>query len=949
MKKVLKISAGIIAGIIALIIAAMILVPVLFKKQIREVVVRQINEMVTAHVEIGDYSLGFFKNFPNLAFSLKDVYVTGINRFEGDTLAGFNSFSVVFNLKSIFSDDGYEVKSIIVDQPVVNGIVLSDGTVNWDIMKPSDTAEEPYEEFQEVEEAPSEGSMKLLLRKFLINKGNILYTDAEMNMSAELRDFNFSLSGDMTETETDLLMSFQVTEVDVVFDGIRYLRNAVIDSKIDLLANLDDWKFTFRDNHFTINDLMLSFAGDVIMPEDDIYTDIAFSAPATSFKSLLSMVPAVYMTDFEGLQTDGTFELKGIVKGTYSDADTTMPDAVINLAVRNGVIDYPDLPEKITAINMDLNVDFDGTDMDRTIVDMAMFYFELAGNPFDMTLNVRTPISDPEIKGTATGKIDFGSLTNAIPLDDLKLEGFLETSLSMAGRMSMIEQERYEDFHADGSMILGNFKVEMEDIPEVTISSAIFDFNPAVAELRECIIIVGKNSDFSISGSLSDYIPYLFSDETISGNLTLGSRMIDLDEIMAALPETVEEDTTELALIRVPGNIYFTFRATIDKLVYGTIKPENIRGNLVVRDGTLTISETGMNILGGDISMNAIYDTRDSLKPLMSADMSVSNLLVKSAFETFNSVKQLAPASNGINGAINLNLKFESLLGSDMMPLLNSVIGEGILYSDELQLIDMPTFNKIREIIKVGEGYTNTLKDLRASFRIRDGRVILTPFDTRIGNIRMNISGDQGFDQTINYYIKTEIPRAELGAAANELAESLVSQASRLGVTFAPSDVIRVNLKVGGTALSPEISPDFSGAGAGVSSAVSVVKEQVKEEVKETVKEAVTEVADKARAEAEAQAEKIMKEAEAKAQAIRDEAARAAEKLKAEAEVQAQRIIKEAEGKNAILRAAANRSADALRNEANRKADQLVAEAEVQSQKLIDEAAARRDELLKKI
>ena len=949
MKKILKIFAGVVAGFIALIIAAMILVPVIFKKQIKEVVVRQINEMVNAKVAIGDYSLGFFRNFPNLAFSLKDVYVTGINRFEGDTLAGFRSFSMVFNLKSIFGDEGYEVKSIIVDRPVIYGIVLSDGTANWDIMKPSDTAEEAAAASEVAEAGASEGEMKLLLRKFLVNKGNIFYNDAEMNMSAELRDLNFSLSGDMTESETDLLMALQVAGVDVVYEGIRYLRNAVVDSKISLFANLDDWKFTFRDNHFTINDLILNFAGDVVMPGDDIYTDITFSAPKSGFKSLLSMVPAVYMADFEGLRADGTFELSGTVKGTYSDADSTLPNAVIRLAVRNGVVSYPDLPEKITAINMDLNIDFNGADMDRTIVDMPRFHFELAGNPFDIAMNIRTPMSDPEIKGTAAGRIDFGSLADAIPLDDIKLQGLLETSLSMAGKMSMIEQERYQDFHAAGSMTLGNFVVEMTDMPEVKIERAVFDFNPGTAELRECSIIVGKSSDFSLTGSLANYIPYIFSDGTIKGNMTLGSRMIDLDEIMAAMPDTEEEDTTALALIRVPENIDFTFKAAIEKLIYGSIKPENIRGNLVVRDGMLRVNDTGMEILGGRISMNALYDTRDSLKPLMSADMSVTNMLVKAAFETFNSVQQLAPAAKGIDGAISLNLKFESLLGSDMMPVLNTVFGEGILTSNELQLVDMPTFNKMREVLKVGEKYTNTLRDLRASFRVHDGRVFVTPFDTRLGNLRMNISGDQGFDQTLNYFIRTELPRADLGSAANELTESLVAQASRLGVAYAPADIIKVNLKIGGTALRPDVSPDFSGIGTGAASAVSALKEQVREEATQAVREVVTDATDRARAEAEAQADRIMKEAEAKAQAIREEAARAAEKLRAEAEEQAQRIIKESEGRNNLVRAAAARSADAVRNEANRKADQLVKEADMQAQKLIDEAAARREELLKKI
>jgi len=45
------------------------------------------------------------------------------------------SLDLVFNIMSIFSDKGYEVKSIIIDRPLINALVLEDGSANWDIMK----------------------------------------------------------------------------------------------------------------------------------------------------------------------------------------------------------------------------------------------------------------------------------------------------------------------------------------------------------------------------------------------------------------------------------------------------------------------------------------------------------------------------------------------------------------------------------------------------------------------------------------------------------------------------------------------------------------------------------------------------------------------------------------------------------------------------------------------
>ena len=46
----------------------------------------------------------------------------------------------MFNLKSLFGDKGYEIKSVSVNQPFLNAMVLEDGIANWDIMK--ETTEE---------------------------------------------------------------------------------------------------------------------------------------------------------------------------------------------------------------------------------------------------------------------------------------------------------------------------------------------------------------------------------------------------------------------------------------------------------------------------------------------------------------------------------------------------------------------------------------------------------------------------------------------------------------------------------------------------------------------------------------------------------------------------------------------------------------------------------------
>ncbi|HUX95621.1 MAG TPA: AsmA-like C-terminal region-containing protein [Bacteroidales bacterium] len=942
MKKILGWIIKILLGLVLLILVAMVTIPIIFKEKIREKVEEVINESVNAKIAFDDYKLGFFKNFPNLSFSLNGLSVVGVDKFENDTLVGFNSFSLVFNLSSLLGDSGYEVKSIVMDRAVINAIVLKDGTANWDIMKDTTTTEE-------VETDTTASTLKIVLQRVALLNTSLSYVDEQSDMKAYIKDLNFNLRGDMTLSETDLQMGLTIGEVSFIMEGLKYLNKAKIDSKVDLLANLDNMKFTFGENYFAINDLKINFKGMVSMPGDDIETDMEFGTPQTSFKTLLSLIPAVYMSDYQDLTTTGEFAFSGSAKGVYSDADSTLPDISLNLSINNGMISYPDLPEKIQNINLKSNVFVDGKDMDKTLANIDLFHMELAGSPFDMNFTLKTPMSDPDFSGSMIGKIDLGALMKAVPMDSINLSGIIDMSVKMAGKMSMIEKEQYESFTATGNMNIKDMLVAMIGYPEVKINNAGFEFTPAYAAMNNASLNIGGKSDFLFNGRIENYIPYVFSDQTIKGKLSMRSKLIDVGEIMSkmAVDTTVVEDTSALTVIQVPKNIDFEFDALINDFAYDSIKAQQVKGRIIVRDGILSLRETGMNILNGTILMNADYDTRDTLKPIMNADFDVRNIAVKDAFRTFNTVQKMAPMAKGIEGNINSTLKFSSLLGSDMMPVTNSINGSGKLQSDELTLVESGTFDKIKETLKLGDKYSNTFKNISISFRISDGRIYTSPFDIKTGNLKMNIAGDQGLDQTINYIVKTEMPRSDLGASVNSLIDNLSAQAAAYGVAYKPSETLKVNLKVTGTFTKPLISPFFgstSGEGSG-----GGAKAAVKEVAKQTVEQAVDQGKDKARAEAEAQAAKLVQDAEEQGQRLRDEAARAATQIREEAENQAQNLVKEADGKGAIAKLAAQKGADKIRKTADTKAIQLEQEADNKAKQLVEEAKKKSDALINKI
>jgi hypothetical protein len=54
-----------------------------------------------------------------------------------------------------------------------------------------------------------------------------------------------------------------------------------------------------------------------------------------------------------------------------------------------------------------------------------------------------------------------------------------------------------------------------------------------------------------------------------------------------------------------------------------------------------------------------------------------------------------------------------------MMPLISSISGGGKLQSDEVTLLESVAFERIKEVLKLGENYTNIFKDLNLALKCR--------------------------------------------------------------------------------------------------------------------------------------------------------------------------------------------------------------------------------------
>ena len=941
MKKILRV----LLVIILLILTVLVVTPVLFKKQLLNKAKEIANSSVNAKIDFTDLKLSFFRDFPRLTASVYGVSVSGIEVFEGDTLVAFDEFSATVDVISLVRKEAIKVRSILLDKPRISARVLDDGSANWDIAKESKDDESDVEA-----DAAGTGTMDMnvALKKFEIRDASIAYLDRESDMEASFDGFDLILSGDMAQDLTSLELTSSTERLNLIMGGIRYVKDAMLDIGINLDADMVNSVYTLMDNTFIINELVLMLDGKVTMPQGgDIDVDINFKTKETSFKSLLSMVPAVYMRDFQDVQTAGELALSGSIRGKLTEEHT--PSADIKLLVDNARFEYPDLPKSAEQIHIDVDIHYDGIQNDNSIVDVNAFHVELGGNPVDFSLHMITPISDPTINTILAAKIDFSTLAEVVPMDDVSLTGTLDANIDLMGKMSSLENERYDEFKADGSLKLQQFEMRSPDIPRpVFINGSVMNFSPRYVDLAEFDAIIGS-SDVRMNGKLENFLSYLFEDGMIAGKLNLESNLLDLNEFMpedsgeeegepaADEPSAVATDTVDASVIEIPGNIDFVFTSNIKKVLFNKLDIDNLFGQIIIRDQKVIMRQLSMELLKGKVIMSGEYNTQDMKSPLVDLSLNVDKIDIPSAFKSLVTIQKLAPIAERTSGSVSTNLDFTSFLGEGMTPLMNSIVAKGKLGSEKITIEKTETFDMINGILKTDKFSDIIMKDLAIAYSVRNGRVYIEPYHTRIGNTDLVMGGDQGLDQTMNYEMKMKIPRSDLGGTAQNAINQVSSLAEGYGMDIDPGETIDVKFLVTGTFTEPKIRPVFE-------EGLKNMTEEVKAQVQEIVEEKVEEVKEEIREEASKEAERILAEAQVKADALKLEAKNAGEELIRLAKEEGQQRIKDA-GSNPIQKMAAETYARTLNSEAGKNAKKLEEEANKQADEIMRQAQEQADKL----
>ncbi len=974
--------------LVAVGLFVVMVVPRFYKEQIRTDIENEIDQQIEAEVTFSEVNIKLLRHFPNLTCTLSDLLVMGQGEFKNDTLALVKEMQLEVNLWSFIAKREIEIKSIHLFAPEINIFVLKDGKANYNISKTS------YD--STTQRKPTK--LNIDIDNVSMHGGRVTYTDWQQNIFMIANEVEHTGRGNFLEDIFDYKTKTIVRQFSLNYDKVQYFSKKAVDIDMVLEMNLPESKFAFKENRIQVNHFVFRIEGFFQQVVGRYAMNLKFQAQETSFKNILSLVPGLYLKDFDYMETRGDLSFNGFLEGVYSGTTNELPAFHLDINVKNAMVKIDSLPEAFNNIQFEMVIDNPERVLDSTVIDIKNFRVELGKHPihgrvkvqglhkpkidadifadleiaslerlfpikklvlkgrvnfelkakgrydlaasimpmFNLDLKLANgyvrydslprpvsniqfhlnaenktgrientvvdirqvhaelddnilhgfvklkgypdteidadldadldlediekiypvngyllkgkfnldvlakglyskaknkfpfvdskmsltdgsvqykgyphPIKDIrffaeaisnsdnlnsaklniskftytledepfEITGSLAnlnnfeysmsinGKADLSKIAQVYPLDGVVLTGLIDAQIKSSGLIRDLENVNYSKISSSGKIKLNGVSVSGSKIKNpVKVNSAVFTFTPAKIILENWAGKLGK-SNIKMSGDISNYMAFVVhSKDMVKADLNLECDTLDINEWMPPAQTATGKpvpltDTlhSKLTVIEVPKNLDFVFDSEIHAVKYEDLLITEMDGEITMRNGVMSLHETGFNSLNAKFSVSGDYNTRDMAHPIFDLDIDVKDLDINRAYRGISLMRKLAPSAANVYGKFSVTYKLKGELAKDMQPKLETLKGGGTMRIAEAKINGMKLFEEISKSTKKSEMNDPHLKDFTMETEIRDNKIFVKPFSIEVSGFDADIEGVNTMSGMVNYLVKIEL------------------------------------------------------------------------------------------------------------------------------------------------------------------------------------------------
>ena len=789
-KKILKITAA----ILLLLLLSLFAIPFLFKDQIKAKITDAINEKVDAKISFADADLSLFKSFPQANVSIEKLLIINKAPFAGDTLISLGQINLKMSVKELFKgkEEPINIEAVSTENGLINILFNKDGIGNFDIALKDES---------ETDDSKS-SPLSLKIKEYKITNLRFKYFDEKSKIKMVIDSLNHSGTGDFTNSKLDLVTQSDA-KISLFMDKANYMDHIALKLDAVLGIDLDQSKYTFKENKALINQLPLEFDGFIQLVENGQQYDLKFKTPTSSFQNFLGLLPASYASNIKDVKTTGDFTVSGFANGLFSDH--SIPKFNLEIASNNASFQYPNLPKKVESIVIDTKIINETGNMNDTYVNLDKLSFRIDQDIFNAKANIKNIAENALVNAEMKGVINLANVSKAYPVKlKVPLTGILKADVVTKFDMKSVETNQYEKMENSGNMMLTGFKYVDETNKVTNINKAIVQFTNTRINLQELDLATGK-TDMRINGVLENFYGFMFKNQEFKGTFNMQSNQFAVADFMTTEAPKKETQTKKSQAVKVPAFLNCSVTAKANTVLYDNLALKNVAGKLIIKDQKVSLQNLKTDIFGGQIIADGDVSTKEKI-PVFHMNLGMKAVDIRQSFSQLEMLKKIAPIAEVVDGKINTTIKLTGNLNPvEMTPDVNSLSGDliGQLLSTTIHPEKSALLSKLGSNVAFLDTKKLNLKDLKTALTFSNGKVNVKPFDLKYQDIQVNVSGQHGFDQNMNYNLKFNVPAKYLGPEVNKLLAKL-----------SPSEVnklenVPINAIIGGNFKSPKITTDI--------------------------------------------------------------------------------------------------------------------------------------------
>ena len=250
-----------------------------------------------------------------------------------------------------------------------------------------------------------------------------------------------------------------------------------------------------------------------------------------------------------------------------------------------------------------------------------------------------------------------------------------------------------------------------------------------------------------------------------------------------------------------------TIAAKATTVVYDNLNLKEVSGNLAIKDEAVTLNNLKTTIFGGQIALSGMVSTKEKT-PKFAMDLGLNSLNISESFTQLAMLKAIAPIANAVFGKLNSTIKLSGNLSDNMTPDLKTITGNliGQLLGSKLSPANSQLLTSLASNVKFIDLEKLNLDALKMALTFKDGKVEINPFTLKYQDIKIEVAGSHGFDQSMAFKLKFVVSPKNLGTEVNSLISKLT-----------PADAAKIenfpiNANLTGSFTNPKVSTDMKQA-----------------------------------------------------------------------------------------------------------------------------------------